>query len=112
MHILNLGLVVPLRLLAARWLGRRRPWGLTAVSVLLVKGVTVGLSLLAANGLAVLAGTTADGRLNALWVVIAAGSAWTLVVILRHVDPTTPPRPGPESRRNLEPPRRRVPAAG
>lgn len=92
-HILDLGLVVPLMLLAARWLGRRRPWGLVAASVLLVKGVTVGLGLLAANGLAVLAGTTTDGPLNALWVVIAAGSAWTLVVLLRHVDSTSPPHP-------------------
>jgi hypothetical protein len=88
-HILDLGLVVPLMLLACRWLGRRRPWGLVAASVLLVKGVTVGLGLLAANGFAVLAGTNTDGPLNAVWVVIAAGSAWALVVLLRQIHPAT-----------------------
>jgi hypothetical protein len=88
-HILDLGLVVPLMLLASRWLGRRRPWGLVAASVLLVKGVTVGLGLLAANGFAVLAATKTDGPLNAAWVVIAAGSAWALVVLLRQIHPAT-----------------------
>jgi hypothetical protein len=43
-------------------LRQRRPWGLVAASVLLVKGVTVGLGLLAANAFAVLAGTTTDAR--------------------------------------------------
>jgi hypothetical protein len=88
-HILDLGLVVPLMLLASRWLGRRRPWGLVAASMLLVKGVTVGLGLLAANAFAVLAGTKTDGPLNAVWVVIAAGSAWALVVLLRQIHPAT-----------------------
>jgi hypothetical protein len=88
-HILDVGLVVPLMLLASRWLSRRRPWGLVAAAVLLVKGVTVGLGLLAANAFAVLAGTTTDGPLNAVWVIIAAGSAWALVVLLRQVQPVS-----------------------
>ena len=88
-YILDLGLVVPLMLLTSRWLGHRRPWGLVAASVLLVKGVTVGLGLLAANAFAVLAGTKTDGPLNAVWVVIAAGSAWALVVLLRQIHPST-----------------------
>lgn len=88
-YILDLGVVVPLLLLASRWLGRHRRWGLVAASVLLVKGVTVGLGLLAANAFAVLAGTTTDGPLNVAWVVIAAGSAWALVLLLRQVQPAT-----------------------
>jgi hypothetical protein len=88
-HILDLGLVVPLMLLASRWLGRRRSWGLVAAAVLLVKGVTVGLGLLAGNAFAVLAGTTTDGPLNAVWAAIAAGSAWALVVLLRQVRPAS-----------------------
>ena len=88
-YILDLGLVVPLMLLTSRWLGRRRPWGVVAASVLLVKGVTVGLGLLAANAFAVLAGTKTDGPLNAVWVVIAAGSAWSLAVLLRQIHPVT-----------------------
>ena len=86
-YILDLGLVVPLMLLASRWLVRRPAWGVVAASVLLVKGVTVGLGLLAANAFAVLAGTTNDGPLNVVWVVIAAGSAWALVVLLRQIHP-------------------------
>ena len=50
---------------------------------------TVGLGLLAANTFAVLAGTTNDGPLNVVWVVIAAGSAWALVVLLRQIHPAT-----------------------
>ena len=92
-HILDLGLVVPLMLLASRWLRQRRPWGLIAAAVLLVKGVTVGLGLLAANVFAVLNGSTTDGPLNAVWVVIAGGSAWALVAVLRHVDPAPSWRP-------------------
>lgn len=88
-YILDLGLVVPLMLLASRWLGRRRPWGLVAASVLLVKGVTVGLGLLAANVFAVFAQTTTDGPLNVIWVVIAAGSAWALVLLLRQIKPAS-----------------------
>lgn len=88
-YILDLGLVVPLMLLASRWLGRRRPWGLVAASVLLVKGVTVGLGLLAANAFAVLSGTRSDGALNAVWLVIATGSAWALAALFRQIHPET-----------------------
>ena len=88
-YILDLGLIVPMMLLASRWLGRRRPWGFVAASVLLVKGVTVGLGLLAANALAVLAKTTTDGPLNFVWLLIAAGSGWALVLLLRQVRPAT-----------------------
>jgi uncharacterized protein (DUF697 family) len=88
-YILDLGLVVPLMLLASRWLGRRRPWGLVAASVLLVKGITVGLGLLAANAFALLSETTTDGPLNIMWVVIAAGSAWALVLLLRQTRPAS-----------------------
>lgn len=57
--------------------------------MLLVKGVTVGLGLglLAANAFAVFAQTTTDGPLNVIWVVIAAGSAWALVLLLRQIKP-------------------------
>jgi hypothetical protein len=95
-HILDLGLVVPMTLLASRWLGRHHPWGLVAATVLLVKGVTVGLGLLAANGLAVLAGTTTDGPVNAVWAAIAVGSAWALAVLLRQVRTTPGGRRGAE----------------
>lgn len=87
-HILDLGFVVPLMLLASRWLHRHRPWGLVAAAVLLVKGITVGLGLLAANAFALLTGSTSDGPLNVVWVVIAAGSGLALVRLLRLIQPT------------------------
>lgn len=55
--------------------------------MLLVKGVTVGLGPLATNAFAVFAQTTTDGPLNVIWVVIAAGSAWALVLLLRQIKP-------------------------
>jgi hypothetical protein len=48
-YVLDLGLVVPLMLLAGRWLRQRRPWGYVAAAILLVKGVAVGLALLSSN---------------------------------------------------------------
>lgn len=94
-YVLDLGLVVPLLLLTAHWLRHRRPWGYVAAAIMLVKGATVGLSLLAANLVGVVAGGTTDGPLNVLWAAIAGGSAFVLVRFLRHVhDPEPERRPG------------------
>lgn len=87
-HLLDLGAVVPLLLLSSYWVRQHRPWGLVLAAVLLVKGTTVGLGLLAANAFALSAGTTTDGPLNVLWVLIAVGSAWQLAALLSHVLPT------------------------
>lgn len=85
-HILDLGFVVPLMVLSGLWLRRGMPWGYVAAPIMLLKGVMVGLGLLAANLMAVLADGRGDGPLNALWVLIAVGSAVVLIVFLRHVD--------------------------
>ena len=93
-YVLDLGLVVPLMLLAGAWLRRRRPWGYVAAAVLLVKGATVGLGLLAGNLFAVLDDAKNDGALNLLWAAIAVGSAFVLSTFLRHAhdrQPATPP---------------------
>lgn len=84
--ILDLGLVVPLTLLGARWIGRRRPWGFVAAPIMLAKGVGVGLGLLAANLMAALGDGKTDGPLVGLWAAIAVGSAVALWQLLRHVD--------------------------
>ena len=93
LYILDLGLIVPMMLLASRWLARRRPWGFIAARVLLVKRVTVGLGLLAANAFKVLAKTTTDGPPNLVWLLIAAGSGWALVLLLRQVRLASPTDP-------------------
>lgn len=84
-YVLDLGLVVPLLLMAGAWLRARRPWGYVASAILLVKGVTVGLGLLFANVFAALDGGRTDGALIGLWVAIAAGSVYSLVRLLRNV---------------------------
>ncbi len=91
-YVLDLGLVVPLLLLTAHWLRGRSPWGHVAAAIMLVKGATVGLSLLAANLVAVVAGGTTDGPLNVLWAAIAGGSAVVLVRFLRHLHDPDPER--------------------
>ena len=92
-YVLDLGFVVPLMVLAGVWLRWGSRWGFVAAPIMLVKAVTVGLGLLAANLFAVLMDTPGDGPLNALWALIGLGSAVALVVYLRHVDAA---RPGAE----------------
>jgi len=89
-HILDLGFVVPLMVLAGVWLRRGASWGYVAAPVMLLKGVMVGLGLLAANLLAAVNERAGDGPLNALWALISIGSAVTLVAVLRHVDDPPP----------------------
>ena len=84
-YVLDLGLVVPLMVLAGVWLRGRRPWGYVAAGALLVKGLTVGLGLLAANLFAVLNDGKTDGPLNVLWAAIALGGGVALWRFLRHV---------------------------
>jgi hypothetical protein len=86
-YILDLGLVVPLLLLAGRWVRQRRPWGYVAAAILLVKGVTVGLALLASNLVAYLDDGRTDGPLLGLWALIALGSLLVLVRYLRSMNP-------------------------
>jgi hypothetical protein len=85
-YILDLGLVVPLMLLAGHWLRQRRPVGYIAAAILLVKGVTVGLALLSSNLFDYLDNGRADGPLLALWALIAAGSLLVLLHYLRSMD--------------------------
>ena len=84
-YVLDLGLAVPLMLLAAHWLRKGSDWGYVLAPVMLVKGVTVGLGLLAANLFAATGSGKTDGPLNVLWVVIAVGSASALWALLCHV---------------------------
>jgi hypothetical protein len=101
-YVLDLGLVVPLMLLAGRWLRERRPYGHVAAAILLVKGITVGLALLASNLFDYLANGRTDGPLLGLWALIAVGSLLMLVRYLQPMQDRTsrsvglPARPGEE----------------
>jgi hypothetical protein len=83
-YVLDLGLVVPLMLLAGRWLRQRRPFGYVAAAILLVKGVTVGLALLSSDLFGYLDSGRTDGPLLGLWALIALGS---LLVLVRFLQP-------------------------
>jgi hypothetical protein len=90
-YILDLGLVVPLLLLAGYWMRQRRPWGYVAAAILLVKGVTVGLGLLASNLVGYLDTGRTDGPLLGLWALIAVGS---LLMLVRYLQPLQDRPPG------------------
>lgn len=78
-YVLDLGVVVPLSLLAAWWLWRDRPWGFVLAGFVLVKAATMGLALLAMTAFTLRAGLAVDATLSVAWVALAAaglGMAW------------------------------------
>ena len=79
-YVLDLGVVVPLALLAAFWLWRRRPWGSVLAGFVLIKAATMGLALLSMTLFALRAGQAVEIGLTAAWVTLAvaglAMSAW------------------------------------
>lgn len=90
--VLDLGLIVPLSLLAAVWLWRDNAWGYVLASTMLIKAATMGLALVVMTWFAAQAGIPDDGLLP-LWAFIAVGgfvfSAW----LLRHCHDETHTEP-------------------
>ena len=87
-YVIDLGLVVPLCLLAAAWLWQRQSWGVILAEVMLVKAAAMGLALLAMDWFIVMAGRASDG-LEAIWAVIGAGGLSIAFWMLSHlVSPT------------------------
>lgn len=73
-YALDLGVVVPLCLLAAWWLWQCRPRGEVLAGYLLIKATTMGLALLAMNGFSYRAGHAVDPpELLAFYALLAAG---------------------------------------
>jgi hypothetical protein len=70
-YVLDLGVVVPLALLAAWWLWRREAWGDVLAGFVLVKAATMGLALLAMTAFALRAGLPVEAVLSAAWVTLA-----------------------------------------
>lgn len=98
---LDLGVVVPLCLLAAVWLWQRRPWGEVLAGYLLIKATTMGLALLAMNLLAARSGTPVDAAgLLAFYAVLAAGGASMTLWFVAHCRVA----PAPVSSRAAAPP--------
>lgn len=91
-YVLDLGVIVPLAVLAARWLGSRRSWGYVLTGAVLIKAATMGLALISMTWFSVLAGTDADPYLAVVWVLIAGSSLAGAYVFFRHcAPPLTPP---------------------
>ena len=80
MYVLDLGIVVPLALLAAIWLGRCLPWGDVLAGCILIKASTMGLALLSATWFSVRAGLPLEIGLTIVYGAIAIGglgmTAW------------------------------------
>jgi hypothetical protein len=83
-YALDLGLIVPLSLLGAIWLWRRKPWGYILSGYVLLKAATMGLALLAMTWFTLRAGLPAEVELAAVWALIAAGGLGLSVWFLRH----------------------------
>jgi len=81
-HSLDLGVVVPAFLLSAYWLWRGRAWGYAFTGVLLVKGTTLGLAVLA-----MIVFMLRDGQPVALpqVVIFATLSVLGLALVVRFV---------------------------
>lgn len=80
---LDLGVIVPLSVLAAVSLWRRRAWGYILSGFLLIKAATMGLALLAMTWFGTTVGLPADG-LTVVWFLIAIGGLGLSAWFLRH----------------------------
>jgi hypothetical protein len=84
-YVLDLGLIVPLCLLAAYWLWRDKAWGYVLATTMLIKAATMGLALLSMKWFAIRHGQSTDG-LTPLWVAIAGGGLGLSYWMLKHCD--------------------------
>jgi hypothetical protein len=79
---LDLTLLVPLLLIAATWLWKRRPWGRVLGAMLNVKGAIYTTSLIASSLMAVQRGYGAAADEVPLWIVLTFGNAVSGVMLL------------------------------
>jgi hypothetical protein len=82
--VLDLGVVVPLSLLTARWLWQRRPWGDVLAGFMLVKATTMGLALLSMTAFSLLAGIALEPTLALAWVALAGFGLVASLGFFRH----------------------------
>ena len=80
----DLGLVLPLMVLAAVWLWQDRAWGFVLAGALLVKAVTMGLALLSMTAFSVQAGQPLEVGFTVIYAVITLGSLGFGAWFARH----------------------------
>jgi hypothetical protein len=90
-YVLDLGVVVPLALLAAWWLHRRKAWGYVLAGFVLVKAVTMGLALLAMTAFVLRAGLQVELVLSVVWVTLATAGLAMSWWFFRHCRGLTTP---------------------
>ena len=83
-YVLDLGIVVPLSLLAAWWLMRGQAWGHVLAGFVLVKAATMGLALLAMTLFAWRAGLAVDIGLSTAWIALAVSGLAMSWRFFRH----------------------------
>lgn len=77
--VLDLGVIVPVSVLAAILLLRNAPWGYVLASAMLMKATTMGLALISMTAFAMRAGIAAEPGLIAFWAFLAiVGGAMTI----------------------------------
>jgi hypothetical protein len=79
-YVLDLGVVVPLAVVAAWWLARDRPWGFVLAGFVLIKAATMGLALVSMTVFAERADQNPELAMSVAWIALAltgvAMSAW------------------------------------
>ena len=83
-YVLDLGVVVPLALLGAVWLWKRRAWGAVIAGFILVKIAAMGLALLSMTWFLARSGQPVEMALSVVWIFLAASGASMAVWFLRH----------------------------
>ena len=84
---LDLSLVVPVMVLGAIWLWKRRPWGYVLATIASVKGAVYMLALCASTISAVQAGALEEMSQVALWGVIGLASFLASLFLLSNLGP-------------------------
>jgi hypothetical protein len=79
-YVFDLGIVVPLALMSARWLWKRNAWGYVLAGFILVKASTMGLALVSMTVFSALANLRYERTLALAWIVLAGAglvmSSW------------------------------------
>ena len=90
-HVLDLGVVLPLLVIAGVLLLRGHPMGPVLAAMLLVKSVTLGLALLSMNAFVVASGGSVDPSEPVIWTAVVLVSGAWLVVGARRLRPVARP---------------------
>jgi len=72
-YVLDLGVILPLSVLAAVWLHRRARWGVVLAGALVIKAAAMGLALISGTWFAARAGAPVEVALTAAYGAIALG---------------------------------------